>query len=240
MIGKRIVDLLISGIVLLLMAPLMLVITIVIAIRMGRPIMFRQSRPGYKGQDINVLKFRTMTDCRGADGKLLPDCMRETSIGKFLRVTSLDELPQFISVFLGNMSVVGPRPLMHMFVDNCTPVQKRRFEVRPGITGMAQIHGRKSLDYDKRFALDVWYVDNRSMWLDFKIMLITARVLFQREGLIETGHMIDGGIAAFMDECGLNGELMGETPSSIAISTGLLDENAQPARVSENARLVGV
>jgi len=237
MISKRILDIFISGTVLLLMAPAMLIVSVLVAVTMGWPVVFSQKRPGYKGKDISVMKFRTMTNHTDAQGNLLPDWMRETRIGAFLRVTSLDELPQFISVFLGHMSLVGPRPLMHIFVDNCNPIQRRRFEVRPGITGLAQIHGRKSLDYDKRFAYDVWYVDNHSFWLDLKIMLITLRVLFRREGLTETGHMIDGGIAAFMEESGLCEAMLcqgtGVVPGGLV--TG---DHLQQGRTSDAAWLI--
>lgn len=182
---KRTFDIILSSLLLLLLAPFMLVIGVAIAVTMGTPAVFRQSRPGWRGKPFDVLKFRTMNDCTDQHGVLLPDYMRTTRFGQILRNTSIDELPQLINVLLGQMSLVGPRPLLKQFVENCTAEQLRRFDVRPGITGLAQISGRKALDYDMRFAIDVQYVDSRSFWLDIKILLATFSVVFRRDGLEE-------------------------------------------------------
>ena len=187
---KRIVDITVSTLLLLLLSPLMLVVSVAIAITMGAPVIFRQKRPGWLGREFDVLKFRTMNDHWGSDGEELPDYRRETSFGRFLRDTSIDELPQLINVLRGDMSLVGPRPLMRHFVENCTPRQLRRFEVRPGITGLAQVRGRKALEYDKRFALDVWYVDNQSLLLDMKILFATLPVVFYKDGTVELGDVV--------------------------------------------------
>ena len=187
---KRIVDITVSTLLLLLLSPLMLVVSVAIAITMGAPVIFRQKRPGWLGREFDVLKFRTMNDHWGSDGEELPDYRRETSFGRFLRDTSIDELPQLINVLRGDMSLVGPRPLMRHFVENCTPRQLRRFEVRPGITGLAQVRGRKALEYDKRFALDVWYVDNQSLLLDMKILFATLPIVFYKDGTVELGDVV--------------------------------------------------
>ena len=189
---KRVADAALSLALLAVLGPAMLAISLAVALTIGLPVLFRQRRPGYRGAEFDVLKFRTMTDHRDRSGNLLPDRERETGLGKFLRNTSLDELPQLINVLLGQMSLVGPRPLMRVFTRDCTSEQMRRFEARPGITGWAQIHGRKALDYDKRFQLDIWYVNNQSLWLDVKIMLATLPILLRRDGLIETKTMARG------------------------------------------------
>lgn len=186
MTAKRIVDFAASALLLLLLFPLMLVVSIAVAIAMGTPVVFRQKRPGWRGEMFDVLKFRTMTEYVGSDGEPLDDCMRTTFVGRLLRDTGLDELPQLLNVLLGDMSLVGPRPLLKQYVEDCSPEQMRRFEVRPGITGWAQIHGRKALDYDKRFELDVWYVDHQSPFLDFRILLSTPAVVLRRDGVAET------------------------------------------------------
>ena len=210
---KKVLDVAAAGFLLLVLGPLMLAISLAVAFTIGLPVLFRQRRPGYRGAEVEVLKFRTMTDCGDEFGNLLPDYMRETRLGRFLRNTSLDELPQLINVFLGQMSLVGPRPLMRIFTENCTREQMRRFEVRPGITGWAQIHGRKALDYDKRFELDTWYVDNQSAWLDVRIMLATVLVLISRQGLVETGTALPGVPARALAES-YSGELVASAYSS--------------------------
>jgi sugar transferase EpsL len=190
MTAKRIVDIAVSASLLLLLGPLMLAVSAAIALTMGTPVIFCQKRPGWRGKRFNVYKFRTMTDRTDDNGELLPDSDRATPLGQFLRDTSLDELPQLINVLLGEMSIVGPRPLVDRFVRNCTHEQRRRFDVRPGITGWAQIHGRKGLDYDRRFELDVWYVDHQSLLLDIRIIFATPSIVLRQDGIVETGEVV--------------------------------------------------
>ncbi len=152
---------------------------------MGAPVLFRQTRPGLRGKPFIMYKFRTMTDERDPQGNLLPDEQRLTRLGRFLRSTSLDELPELINVLKGDMSLVGPRPLLMKYLDRYTPEQFRRHEVKPGITGWAQVNGRNALTWEEKFKLDVWYVDNWNLWLDFKILLMTLVKVFRREGI---GH----------------------------------------------------
>jgi sugar transferase EpsL len=186
---KRIFDLLVISFCLIIILPLMLIISPLVWIFLGSPIMFRQPRPGYKGRPFITYKFRTMTNHVGQDGKLLPDAQRLTPFGKFLRSTSLDDLPQFINVLRGEMSLVGPRPLLMKYLERYTPEQMRRHDMLPGITGWAQINGRNTLDWDEKFRLDVWYVDHWSFWLDLKILLLTPWKVFKREGINQPGHV---------------------------------------------------
>lgn len=183
--AKRFFDVVVSLALLLALAPLMLGLSIAIAITMGCPVVFYQERKGWKSKKFRIWKFRTMTDRRDSAGRLLPDEERITPLGRVLRDTSLDELPQLINVLLGSMSLVGPRPLLDQYLEDCAQEHLRRFEVRPGITGLAQVNGRKSLSYPDRFAYDVTYVDNRSLWLDFKIILATPSVALSRDGTCE-------------------------------------------------------
>jgi lipopolysaccharide/colanic/teichoic acid biosynthesis glycosyltransferase len=155
---------------------------------MGLPILFRQQRPGLHGKPFTLLKFRTMTDARDAQGNLLPDAERLTPFGSFLRRTSLDELPAFFNVLRGDMSLMGPRPLLMAYLDRYTPEQARRHEVRPGITGWAQVNGRNAITWEQKFVLDVWYVDNWSLWLDLKILFLTGWKVLRREGISQEGH----------------------------------------------------
>ena len=187
---KAILDRLVAAIALLVLSPVLLIIAIAIYIRMGSPILFSQPRPGKDGCIFTFYKFRTMTDERDTDGNLLPDGQRLTTIGKFLRRTSLDELPQIWNVLKGDMSFVGPRPLLTRYLDRYTPEQARRHTVKPGITGWAQINGRRLLDgfWEEKFRLDVWYVDNWSLWLDLKILLLTVFKVLQQEGISQQGH----------------------------------------------------
>ncbi len=150
--------------------------------------MFTQDRPGLGGKAFRIFKFRTMTDARGVDGILLPDAERLTRFGRFLRSSSLDELPALINVLKGDMSLVGPRPLLMHYLDRYTPQQARRHEVRPGITGWAQINGRNAITWEEKFKLDVWYVDNRSLWLDIKIIYLTVWKILKREGINQPGQ----------------------------------------------------
>lgn len=182
---KRLLDIVIAVILLVLFAPVMMAIWIAITITMGSPAVFKQRRPGKYGRVFEVLKFRTMTDARDQNGYPLPDRDRKTPLGVFLRCSSLDELPQVINVLKGEMSFVGPRPLLAHYVANCKPEHLRRYEACPGITGWAQIQGRKALDYTKRFEYDIWYVDNWSLSLDIKIMLKTISKILKREGVEE-------------------------------------------------------
>lgn len=187
---KEVADRFMAAIALLLFSPLILIVAIIIYIRMGSPILFAQSRPGKDGAIFTFYKFRTMTDERDADGNLLPDEKRLTALGQFMRQLSLDELPQLWNVFKGDMSFVGPRPLLVQYLERYSPEQARRHEVKSGITGWAQVNGRRALDghWEERFRLDVWYVDNWSLWLDLKILLLTVwKVLLQKD-ISQEGH----------------------------------------------------
>jgi lipopolysaccharide/colanic/teichoic acid biosynthesis glycosyltransferase len=167
---------------------MLLVISLLVRIFLGIPILFRQQRPGYKGRPFTTYKFRTMTNRCGPDGRLLPDAERLTPFGRFLRSTSLDDLPQLLNVLRGEMSLVGPRPLLMQYLNRYTPEQMRRHDVLPGITGWAQIHGRNVLDWDEKFRLDLWYVDHRTFWLDIKILFLTPWKVLKREGISQPGQ----------------------------------------------------
>ncbi|MDW8038420.1 MAG: sugar transferase [Thermoguttaceae bacterium] len=186
---KRLMDLVGAAVLLVLLAPLMGVIAVVIWVTMGRPILFRQQRPGLYGRPFLIYKFRTMTMEQDKEGNLLPDSERLTRFGRWLRSTSLDELPELWNVLKGQMSLVGPRPLLMEYLDYYTPEQARRHEVKPGITGWAQIHGRNALSWEEKFQLDLWYVDNWSLWLDVKILLATVWKVFKQEGISAQGHV---------------------------------------------------
>jgi len=186
--AKRVTDILLAGSALLISAPLMATIALAIRWSMGRPILFRQMRPGYSGEPFKLLKFRTMNAARDARGCLLPDAARLTPIGRRLRRLSLDELPQFWNVFRGDMSLVGPRPLLMQYVDRYTPEQARRHDKKPGITGWAQVHGRNGLTWPEKFSLDLWYVDNWSLWLDIRIIVRTLWQVLKRDGISQPGH----------------------------------------------------
>ena len=185
---KRAFDLaltLAGGVVLV---PVCLVLALLVRRRLGTPVLFRQDRPGLHGEVFTLYKFRTMTDERGSDGELLPDAERLTPFGRFLRSTSLDELPELWNVLWGDMSLVGPRPLLVEYLELYTPEQARRHEVRPGITGWAQVNGRNDMSWGDKLALDVWYVDHRSLWLDLRILARTLRVAVTRQGVSRSGH----------------------------------------------------
>jgi sugar transferase EpsL len=186
---KRLLDLLVSGIALVVLSPLLIVIAALVRLFLGSPIFFLQQRPGLHGKPFTIYKFRTMTNARDADGDLLPDERRLTSLGRFLRSTSLDELPELFNVLRGEMSLVGPRPLLMRYLDRYTPEQIRRHEVKPGITGWAQINGRNALTWEQKFALDVWYVDHCSLWLDLKIIALTTWNVLARKGINHPGHV---------------------------------------------------
>lgn len=184
---KRAFDIVFSACWLIGFAPLLLVVAILVRLRLGSPVLFVQERPGLRARPFRMVKFRTMNDARGPDGELLPDDQRLTSFGRFLRATSLDEFPEMWNVLIGDMSVVGPRPLLMRYVPRYDAFQARRMEVKPGVTGWAQINGRNTLTWDEKFALDVWYVDNRSFWLDMKIVVMTFFRVFARSGIDAQG-----------------------------------------------------
>ena len=181
-------DILVASVALMLLAPPLLLLSVLVRISFGSPVLFRQVRPGLHGRPFEMVKFRTMTDERGADGALLPDVIRLTPFGRFLRATSLDELPELWNVIKGEMSLVGPRPLLMEYLPLYTPEQARRHEVRPGITGWAQVNGRNAVSWEKKFVLDVWYVDHCSLWLDLRILWLTVRKVLAREGISATGE----------------------------------------------------
>ncbi len=186
--GKRILDIAVSGLAGLALAPVMVVVSILVALRIGRPILFRQVRPGLGAKPFTILKFRTMIELHDKSGKLRPDEERLTGFGRRLRSMSVDELPELWNVLRGEMSLVGPRPLLMEYLDRYTAEQARRHQVSPGITGWAQIHGRNQLSWERKFAFDLWYVDNLSLWLDLKILAVTARRIVTREGISAEGH----------------------------------------------------
>lgn len=185
---KRLIDVVISLGTLLTLCPLILVLGILIKVKLGAPIFFRQVRPGKNGDSFEMIKFRSMLDSVDQDGVALPDEKRLTRFGKFLRASSLDELPGLWNVLRGNMSLVGPRPLLMEYLPLYTKEQARRHEVRPGITGWAQVNGRNTISWEEKFKLDVWYVDNRSFWLDLQILLLTVKKVFVREGINQDGQ----------------------------------------------------
>ncbi|MFO7585042.1 MAG: sugar transferase [Anaerolineales bacterium] len=185
---KRIFDILAVLLGLALLSPLLLLLALLVRVFHGAPVLFEQTRPGYKGTLFRIYKFRTMTDARAVDGSLLPDAERLTRFGRFLRATSLDELPELFNILRGEMSLVGPRPLLVQYLERYSPEQMRRHDVLPGITGWAQVNGRNALTWEAKFALDVWYVDNWSFWLDVKIILLTVWKVFKREGISQPGH----------------------------------------------------
>lgn len=185
---KRPFDFLMALFALVILFPVLVMTAIIVRFRLGSPVLFKQKRPGIYGQPFMIMKFRTMTDERDKDGNLLPDEKRLTSFGKFLRSTSLDELPELFNVLRGDMSLVGPRPLLMQYLDRYSYEQARRHEVKPGITGWAQINGRNAISWEDRFKLDLYYVDNLSPWLDFKILFLTVFKVVKREGITEEGH----------------------------------------------------
>lgn len=185
---KRSMDLLVAGTALLLMSLPLLLLAGLVRFKLGAPVLFRQTRPGLHGRPFTMVKLRTMTDERGPDGELLPDARRLTPFGRFLRASSLDELPELWNVLRGEMSLVGPRPLLMEYLPLYSPEQARRHEVRPGITGWAQVNGRNALSWDEKFRLDVWYVDHRSVWLDIRILWLTLRKVIVREGISAQGE----------------------------------------------------
>jgi lipopolysaccharide/colanic/teichoic acid biosynthesis glycosyltransferase len=180
---KRAFDIVFSAGWLVGFSPLLLIVAILVRLKLGSPVLFVQERPGLRARPFRMVKFRTMTDARGPDGELLPDEQRLTAFGRFLRSTTLDEFPEMWNVLLGDMSVVGPRPLLMRYVPRYDAFQARRMEVKPGVTGWAQVNGRNSLTWEEKFALDVWYVDHRTFWLDMKIVVLTFFKVFARTGI---------------------------------------------------------
>lgn len=185
---KRLFDLLITIPGLLLLSPILLLLSCLVLIYHGWPVIFTQTRPGFRGRPFTIYKFRTMTNRRDEQGNLLPDAERLTRFGRFLRSTSLDELPELFNILQGEMSLVGPRPLLMQYLTRYTPEQARRHDVHPGITGWAQVNGRNALTWEDKFSLDVWYVDHWSLALDIKIMLLTAWKVVKREGISQEGQ----------------------------------------------------
>ncbi|MER1077814.1 sugar transferase [Pseudomonas aeruginosa] len=185
---KRLFDIVASLLGLILLSPVILLVAWQIRRKLGKPVLFRQVRPGIGGHPFEMIKFRTMRDAVDANGNVLPDAERMTPFGNFLRSTSLDELPELWNVLKGDMSLVGPRPLLMEYLPLYSVEQYRRHELRPGVTGWAQVNGRNALSWEEKFELDVWYVDNHSFWLDLKIILLTLKKVFVREGISADGE----------------------------------------------------
>lgn len=187
-LGKRAFDVIAALIGLIVLAPVLAILAIMVRLKHGSPILFVQERPGLHGKVFKIYKFRTMRDDRDENGNLLPDQVRLTSFGQFLRRTSLDELPELVNVLKGEMSLVGPRPLLVRYLERYTPEQARRHEVRPGITGYAQVSGRNAISWKHKLEYDVWYVDHLSFWQDIKILFQTLMAVVKREGISQPGH----------------------------------------------------
>lgn len=185
---KRFFDYLLTVPGIVVISPIIVLTTLLVRLKIGAPVLFTQVRPGLHGKPFRIYKFRTMTDARDADGNLLPDAERLVPFGRFLRSTSLDELPELINVLKGEMSLVGPRPLLMEYLERYTPEQARRHEVRPGITGWAQVNGRNALTWEEKFKMDVWYADNHTLWLDVKILCMTLWKTARREGISHDGQ----------------------------------------------------
>jgi len=188
-LSKRIFDLTVTSASLVIFWPILLLIALAVRLAHGSPVLFTQIRPGYLSKPFKIYKLRTMTDRRDAQGNLLPDAERITRLGRFLRATSLDELPELFNVLRGEMSLVGPRPLLMQYLTRYTPEQARRHAVLPGITGWAQVNGRNALTWEDKFRLDVWYVENWSFWLDLRILGTTLVKVIKREGISQPGHV---------------------------------------------------
>lgn len=185
---KRIFDLIVSLILLILISPLLLLLSFAVYFFLGNPVLFQQKRPGEHAKLFTIYKFRTMKDDRDPEGRLLSDAERLTSFGNYLRRNSLDELPELLNVIRGDMSLVGPRPLLERYLDRYSPEEARRHEVKPGITGWAQVNKRNAASWSEKFAMDVWYIDNRSFGLDLKILVLTVIKVIKREGINQPGH----------------------------------------------------
>lgn len=185
---KRFFDIAVAVLLLVVLSPLLAILALLVRWKLGSPVLFRQVRPGKDAHPFEMLKFRTMTDARGVDGAPLPDADRLTAFGRFLRSTSLDELPELWNVLKGEMSLVGPRPLLMEYLPLYSPKEARRHEVRPGVTGWAQVNGRNALSWEEKFACDVWYVDNQSLWLDVQIIARTVGSVLMRSGISAEGE----------------------------------------------------
>ena len=188
-LGKRLLDLALAVFALIITLPIMTALAVLVRVSLGRPVVFLQERPGFRGKPFFICKFRTMTNATDKHGNLLPDAERITTLGRFLRNNSLDELPELFNVLKGDMSFVGPRPLLMQYLDRYTPEQERRHEVKPGITGWAQVNGRNTITWEDKFKFDVWYVDNTCFWLDLKIICMTIWKIVKREGISQPGHV---------------------------------------------------
>ncbi|WP_310649627.1 MULTISPECIES: sugar transferase [unclassified Colwellia] len=185
---KSLIDRICSANALLIFAPVIIVLSVIVAIKLGRPVLFKQKRPGLHGKIFEIIKFRSMRDAIDQHGQSLPDSERLAPFGEKLRNTSLDELPGLWNVLIGNMSLVGPRPLLVEYLPLYSKVQSRRHDVKPGITGWAQVNGRNAISWEKKFELDVWYVDNQSFWLDIKILYLTVKKVFARSDINAAGE----------------------------------------------------
>ena len=185
---KRLFDFVFAFSALIILCPLILEISLLVSFFMGTPVLYKQKRPGLNGKQFEIIKFRTMKEQRDAKGHYLPDSDRITMIGKFLRASSLDELPELVNILRGDMSIVGPRPLLMQYLERYTNEQSRRHEVKPGLTGWAQINGRNAISWEEKFKLDVWYVDHQSFWLDMKIIILTILKVCRREGISAKGE----------------------------------------------------
>jgi sugar transferase EpsL len=186
--SKRLLDLTLATLGILILSPLLLILSFLVWVTYGSPVIFRQQRSGYRSRPFWIYKFRSMTDIRDENGNLLPDEQRLTRLGKFLRSTSLDEFPELINILRGEMSLVGPRPLFVRYLERYSPEQARRLAVLPGITGWAQVHGRNTLSWEEKFSLDVWYVDHWSFWLDLRIIILTLIKTLRQEGINQPGQ----------------------------------------------------
>ena len=186
--GKRVLDLLLVVPALVILSPLLAIVALLVRFKLGSPVLFRQQRPGLNGKPFTLVKFRTMTNAYNASGHVLSDNERLPPFGHFLRSTSLDELPELVNVLKGDMSLVGPRPLLMQYLERYTPEQMRRHTVRPGLTGWAQVNGRNAISWEQKFAYDVWYVDHISVWVDLKILAMTIGKIVRREDIAQPGH----------------------------------------------------
>jgi len=186
---KRLFDLFVSLSLLVFLLPLIIIVAVLVRIKLGSPIIFKQQRPGLHGVPFFLYKFRTMTDEKDSEGNVLPDAVRFTRFGGFLRKYSLDELPQLFNVIKGDLSLVGPRPLLMEYLELYTEEQAKRHNVRPGITGWAQVNGRNAISWEEKFSFDVWYAKKRTFWLDMKILLLTVKKVFKSEGINQVGHV---------------------------------------------------
>lgn len=224
--SKRWLDASTALILLLVLSPVLLLTSVLVALRLGRPILFRQQRPGLDGMPFTVIKFRTMRNATAPDGSPLPDAQRLTRLGRFLRATSIDELPELWNVLRGHMSLVGPRPWLMDYLPHYTPEQKRRHALRPGITGWAQVNGRNAASWEERLQLDLWYVDHWSLWLDLRILLRTIWTVVRRDGISAAGHAT----MPRFDEGRANVAELGDdaTPATKTTPTTKQDATAEP------------